>query len=125
VGSPVFKTGERRSASLAGSIPVRLRYLHECRRAGEWLATSKIKPGCAGTLMAREVITPPPGWPCGHEGLDRRRGCLTQLIEHGHVDVGREGRRGVAHGGADHLQIHARCEQHRGAAVPEVMEPEG
>src|SRR6185369_2342940 len=27
VGPPVFKTGERRAAALAGSIPVRLRYL--------------------------------------------------------------------------------------------------
>ncbi len=27
VGPPVFKTGERQSLSLAGSIPVRLRYL--------------------------------------------------------------------------------------------------
>jgi hypothetical protein len=28
VAPPVFKTGVRRSASQAGSIPVRLRYLH-------------------------------------------------------------------------------------------------
>jgi hypothetical protein len=34
VGSPVFKTGERRATPLAGSIPVRLRYLRKRRLSG-------------------------------------------------------------------------------------------
>src|SRR6185437_16897503 len=34
VGFLVFKTSERRAASLAGSIPVRLRHQHRCRGTG-------------------------------------------------------------------------------------------
>src|SRR6266567_3088745 len=38
VGSPVFKTGGRRSASPAGSIPVRLRYLRRHLLPEAWRA---------------------------------------------------------------------------------------
>ena len=67
VGSPVFKTGGRRSASSAGSIPVRLRQLGNSAPVGERPASlavnSKIRPGRDGTLMARQVIGQPPSAP--------------------------------------------------------------
>src|SRR5580704_4573700 len=40
----VFKTRERRAASLAGSIPVRLRHQHPCREAGADSPVHRMKP---------------------------------------------------------------------------------
>ena len=57
---PVFKTGERCTAALAGSIPVRLRHLRRHRAApGWWLLTAP--PGRPTRSRLRETRLPR-GW---------------------------------------------------------------
>ncbi len=71
VAPPVFKTGGRRAAPSAGSIPVRLRYLRNTApgRAGPVAvdAVSMIELLFAGTWPARAVSTLPSASPCARQ----------------------------------------------------------
>lgn len=49
--APVFKTGERRSASLAGSIPVRLRYLRKRRHRGQLGERTVVAPALVAAFL--------------------------------------------------------------------------
>ena len=57
VAPPVFKTGGRRSASSAGSIPVRLRYQRKLRSGGHrWVyPESCFRPGSARCWHKRSL----------------------------------------------------------------------